>query len=229
MDNTTNLTEPWNIGIMSLLKKVAEASLGYKWMHDHEYNYYSNLDGRYTKIEMVLMGLMTLLIGSDFLDFIINSNFQNNAWVKGSVLALQMIIVIIYTFVKGMREFANIPERILKHNTSSFRFGEIHAKIQEQFVLNVSRRESDKEFMQNTVQIYNTLIFDSLDIRGSTMKKYMREVKDKNIYKPVALGGLDEVQILFDEQIGNNIDLEETADSSLYNYEINKWTSHLKN
>lgn len=222
-----NLSEPWNRAIMDLLKKVAEESLGYRWMHNKEYNYYLSLDSRYNKIEIILLVFQTLLFGTNFVDFLSEWSFSNNIWVKLSIFLGQFIVLVCYGIVKAMREFHDISNRVLKHNMSAFRFGEIHTKIQEQFVLDVSRRESDKEFMQNVITVYNTLIYDALDIRDKTVDDYTKQIQNKDISKPVNLGGIDAVKIIVDQQ--NYQEVEPDLEPSLYNYEVNTWMAKTQN
>lgn len=222
MDDNKHSSGPWNERMLLQLKRVAEASQGYKWMHDHEYIYYLSLDGKYTKIEILLISIISCLMSSQFIGIITNTGLNDNTKAMTILTAVQLFFVGIYGIVKAFRESKGIPERILNHNLSSLRFGEIYVAIQEQFVLDVNRRESDKEFYKAVSKNYNTLIFDSPDIRNKTMREYTKEIKDKNIYKPITLGGIDEVNAFIDDKSKDFTEISSTNDA-LYNYEIDKW------
>lgn len=229
---SSSLSSPWNPNIMKLLKRIGEVSMGYKWMHDAEYYHYLNLDSRYTRIEIILITITTLLTSGAFLGIV--GDYSSDIVIMSIIVGLQLIFSLIYAMIKAFRENSDIPMRVLKHNLSSLRFSELYTKIQEQFVLDVSRRHVDTEFVQHITSTYNTLLFDSPDIRNKTMKSYLREIKDKNIYKPTILGGIDEIEIVLEEpsivenELNNLHNLSyENETNSLYNYEINKWTHSL--
>lgn len=219
-DSETSNSDQWNKGISIFLKKICEASQGYRWLHDKEYNYYQNLSDRYVKYEIFLLIMQVIAYGLDYTPLLETwgITFFSNKWFILSIFIFKSIVIILYGILSIKKNSDNIPDKISKHNLISYRFGELCTKIQGQLMLGASKRDSGKEFMENVAGVHNMLIFDSPSIRKSTWDAYTTLTKDTNIYKPVTIGTIEEVEIYTDQEPDKDLE-----NSELYDYEINRW------
>lgn len=219
-DNSNNI---WDTKIMLLLKKYAETSLSYNWMHENEYKYYTSLEKIYTRIDIVLTAILTIFTSGGLFELFTNYFFgsEPKLWVIFTLFSIQIVFLIISFIIKGIMESIDFTEIKFQHNLYAFRFKEVYTKVEKKLATN----DDDKKiFLDKIVSKYNDLTFDAPSIRKDTENKYLKELKNKNlnIHKPISLGGLDEIEIILDNKNGNRIHIK---DDSLYEYIKNKWNN----
>lgn len=221
--NINNDSNIWNTKIMLLLKKYAETSLGYNWMHETEYKYYTSLEKIYTRIDIVLTSILTIFTSGGLIELLVNYYFgsEPNIWIIFTLFFIQVVFLIISFIIKGIMESIDFTEIKFQHNLYAFRFKEIYTKVEKKLATYDDNR---KNFLDKIIDKYNNLTLDAPSIRKNTENEYLNELKNKNlnIHKPISLGGLDEIEIILDNKNGNRIHIK---DDSLYEYIKNKWNN----
>ncbi len=231
-NNLSNRTS-WNRSIVELLKKIGERSLGYRWMHNYESDYFASIESKMATLEMLLIGLIGVLETVTFIGAISGVEIVSNLSVILSILGVQILLTFLFGIVKTIRENSNYPKQSFDHKYCSNKFNNINLKIQEQFSLEIERRDDDKTFTHHLLNNYNELLFESPSVRNKTMKKYMNGTKDSKINKPITIAEINGMDIMLnDEYAINNINHNQTSifntdntnnGDEKFNYELNRW------
>jgi len=218
----------WNYGIQLLLKKIGEKSMGFKWMHNRERVYFEKLDSKYKLATLILLAVIGTISGSEIILAIID---VDSKYVYLSFAIIIFLVNIVHSVVTGIRETEGTNELITSHQTASSKFNKINLDIQTQFTFDIEDRASDKDFLQNTIQYYNDVLDNAPTIRDETANLYMDAIKDKNIYKPLMIGGFEQIEIVINEsknepeteiRIKSNENIEQSYEDR-NKYQIERW------
>src|SRR5438445_11130919 len=72
--NNLNCDDPWNYKILLLLKKIGTKTMGYRWMHEREAEYYENINTKFGIYEMSIMTILGIITGTEFINFVNESD-----------------------------------------------------------------------------------------------------------------------------------------------------------
>lgn len=216
-------TGTWNYRMLSLLKKIGEKSMGYRWMHDQEVLFYENLNSIYSKIELILLAILGTITSSLFIGLLSNIGLEKNHFVMIIITSLELLLLLCYSIVKGFHN-PEYSKHIFNHNNVGAKFNTINLDIQEQLSLEIQDREVDKIFLKRIIKLYNELMEISPKIRKQTMNKYIVATKNFDIYKPLIADGFEIIDIE-----NNNLNNKEQGGMNLdekNNYQIERWLKH---
>lgn len=216
-----DLSKERNIVLMTQLKKIGEKSIGYKWMHNYEKEYYEKNEGIYKIWEIILLAIIGTITGGEFVAFtsefakVLNAASTNilvTIIIFWGINTLKLIISLIYAVVKGLKDSGDFPKKIYDHQYTCAKFNEIYMDIQNQFTLSVKNREIDSSFLQNKTKEFNELMQTAPKIRRSTINKYIKATENEDIYKPLLVGEFDKIEIVIDED-KDNVNLRVTKNN----------------
>lgn len=229
--SSTNNQGPWNYGIQLLLKKIGEKSGGYKWMNIKEQYYHGKIKERYNTAEVIILAIITTIISSEFVVLVSDSGLENNKAAMVVISGIQILLTLAYTIVRNMKKNGKHELKEHQHRSASAKFSAISTSIQEQLSFSIEDREKDKDFLRSSIKKYNTLLEANPLIREKTMHKYIEGTKDSKIFKPMVVGGFDQIEIVIDpDNSSHNSDMKvKNKDKPVSNkaqYEINRWMRH---
>lgn len=215
--------KPWNNRIKLLLKKLGEKSMGYRWMHDQENEYYLKLDKNINNFLIILSAIVTALNSTALASlFASEDDFAIIFWLTLINLILSLILTIIIG-IKDKSEYGTIAKN---HRETSYKFTQIYHSIQEQLSLDVEDREVDKEFLGKKIKEYDYLMQSKPNIRKKIADKYISETKNTNIYKPIITTEFENIDIDVDNA-DTVINMKSTPENDIkqkkINYEISRW------
>lgn len=232
-DNNLANRTCWNRAIVELLKKIGERSLGYRWMHNLESDYYESLDSKLAMIEVLLLGLLGVLTSVQLIGAAIptltgtaDTTNTTNTIIILTITIIQLLLTCIFGIIKSIRENSNFPQQSYKNKYASNKFNSINLKIQEQFSLELDKRDDDKTFTHHLLGQYNDLLFESPSIRSKTMKKYVEGTKDSKINKPITIAEINTMDIMLNDEFSTNNIGQQTMfnpTNEYFNNEIDRW------
>lgn len=217
---------PWNYKIILFLKKLGTKTMAYRWMHDYEAQRNEGLSDIYKIIEIVILSLLGVLTGGEMIGLIFSTGLHKNKIALIVITSVQILILLVYSIVKGVHEASHFERKMQLHNHSSYKFGEINLSIQNQLSLNLSERDPDKIFLKNIIKNFNDLMFVSEKISKKAKKKYLKNIEDDDVFQPFIEDDEGRLQIVIHdkkdiEQVQHNVDHDFKKD-----YEINRWLRH---
>ena len=216
----------WNYKIILFLKKMGAKTMAYRWMHDYEAQKYEKISDIYKILEIIILALLGMVTGGEMVGLIFGTGLNKNRIALIVITSVQMVILLIYSIVKGIHDASHFERKMQLHNHSSYKFGEINLSIQNQLSLNLSERDPDKIFLKNIIKNFNDLMFVSEKISTKAKKKYLKNIEDDDVFQPFIEDDEGRLQIV----IHNKKDIEEgknNSDNDLKkDYEINRWLRH---
>jgi hypothetical protein len=207
----------WGIAIVLLLKKIAEKSLGYKWMHYTDHSHYEDKDRLYTILDVILTVLIGAISSAEFVGIIAKSGIENNIIALAILNGIIILLTVIAGIIKGIWTSGDYPRLIHEHKYNSSKYDEIHLQIQNQLALNIKDRDSDKAFLRTMLTNYNRLLFEAPSIRKDTMDKYIETTRDSKISKPIDFEELNTFDIYI-----NNEEYDQTEPRGMHKSVKNK-------
>jgi hypothetical protein len=230
-----DLNKSWNNMIVLQLKKIAEKSAGYRWMHFNEQTYYFNLERVLSVLEAIFLSINIIITSGEVISLLSESGIDSKDIIYMNVI--QIFIMIIFTIIKTIRETGNYVKLKLMHQHTSIKFYKIFNNIQNQLCLAIKDRKNDKKFLFSQAKIFNDLLYNSPSIRKKAMDKYAHETEQYDIAKPLLIGGLDDIEVVVvtnDNSDDQKIDIKvgepklNYSESSrnldnLVKYDIYKW------
>ncbi|XWV25129.1 hypothetical protein QJ856_gp0647 [Tupanvirus deep ocean] len=223
--------EPWNYKILLLLKKVGKKTMGYRWMHEQDAQYYDKMNTRFGTYEMLILAFLGTITGAGFVNFIAGTGLQDNKIVYIVITVTQLVTVFIAAIIKGYSNVNNYEKNKADHFLAALKNAELNLNIQYQLSLNIKDRDNDKLFLKNVVKNFNDILFLAPPIRESTKKRYMEESNDNDMFNPIIFDG-DGLQIIVHDptnETKNNIVLNQKtniANDSKMKYQIDRWLQH---
>lgn len=233
---------PWNYNIQLLLKKIGEKSLGHKWMHSQDQDYHENINDVYKIIEVVMQAVIATITCTEFIAFTSDVGLSTNKVAIIVITAIQLFLILLYNVVRGAREAGDHKENQLTHKYFSSRFNRLNIDIQEQFSLDLKDRITDKHFMRTCIRDYSDLLESNPSIREKTKLKYLNDTKNTDLYKPLIVGGFEQIEIVVDdmnsEHVGEvnpnktnqKIKIKDKMATDKYTnkhkYEMDRWMRH---
>ena len=190
-----DLEKPWNYQIMRQLKKIGEKSFGYKWMHNEEIIYYTDVLKYLTMAEIIL----TVIHGANIFGSIVTIFSTTNKPLIAAFTTAQAILFIIITILKTWKESAEYVNRIDSHRTAFIKFGQISTKIQNQFCIAVGKRDNDSNFLDYTTEGFASVVSSAPNIRVATLRRLLESTRDSNVSKPLSLESIAEIDIVVDK------------------------------
>lgn len=198
---------PWNYKIILLLKKIGNKTMGYRWMHEQEAIKNSILATKYNVIEMLTLVILGVLNGGEFISFIFYYGLQCNHTLYIIIGIVQIITLIISTFIKGYIQINNFAQNTLNHQYVASKIAEINLSIQYQLSLNVNDRDNDIIFLRNTIKNFNDIMYLAPPISKQIKNIYIEGSKENEMFN------------LFSEE---NVETNKTTNNTL-KYQIDRW------
>lgn len=217
---------PWNYKILLLLRKIGKKTMGYRWMHEQESQYYEKVSGRINIIEMLILALLGTITGGGFINFAASSGLDGNKVVYIIITVAQLVIIFLSAIIKGYSRIKEYEKKFNNHTNASIKNAELNLSIQYQLSLNLPDRENDKIYLKNVINSFNDILLLSPNIRNVTKNKYLEESNDNDIFNPIiAEEDGPNIVINYDnnkteKNVGNN-----NIDSHV-NYQIDRWLQH---
>ena len=228
----------WNYKILLMLRKVGKKTMGYRWMHDQEAEYYEQMDTHIGIYEMIILAFMGTITGAGFINLVTSAGLDNSIIFNIIIQVIYLIIFFLMATVKGYRDINKYEKKKNSHFNAATKNAELNLNIQYQLSLNISDRDNDKIFLQNVIKSFNDILLLSPPIRNCTKLKYVEGAKDNDIFNPLISVG-DNLQIIIHDdnnRIRNNENgniedddneniVAKTSDSKM-SYEIDRWLQH---
>jgi len=199
--DTNKGTSTWNYQTMLLLKKIGEKSIGYKWMHEKDYEHYDNKDGFYQRIEIILLAIIDVLASGGFVAFVSATDINNNRVAAIVILAIGLLLAIFLSIAKGLREKGEYPQKMFNNKWSALKFSEMYYSIQGQFTVPETKRVDGSQFLHEITKQFNDLMFTSQSIRKETVDAYLEATENSDIYKPILVGNMDQIEIVIEDSV----------------------------
>lgn len=223
-DDISNDDSPWNYKILLLLRKIGKKTMGYRWMHEQESQYYNMMDIRYGIYEMLLLAFLGTVAGAGFINFIVNSGLNDNKIIYIVITTVQLTTVFLAAIVKGYRKVNQYQKNKSDHFFAALKNAELNLNIQYQLSLNINVRDDDKVFLKGVIKNFNDILFLSPSIREITKKKYLEESNDNDMFNPIITNNDGNLQIIINESAKTyNNDI--SPDSKM-KYQIDRWLQH---
>lgn len=233
-ENHTDHEEKWNYRMKLLLKKVGEKSMGYRWLHDKENEYYYNVDYTLSVTQLVLSSSIASLTSGTVIQLLGDNGETDTGRIVIILTIINLILSLLLTIVMGIRDQSDYKGRSNQHHKTSVDFSKISNSIAEQFSLRLKDREDDTKFLKEKIKEYDKIMQASPLVRRKTLDAYVDATKNKDIYKPAIVGDIENIDIENDE---DNRAKEETdtlttatanttkknTNQSKINYEITRW------
>jgi hypothetical protein len=214
----------WNYRIMLQLKRTGERSSGYRWMHNEELIHFTYLLRKITLAEIIFSVIHGITITGSIVALVEDSN---NKVLMVSLICVQAILYVITNILKTWKEGAEFPKKIYDHRWSCIKFGQIATKIQNQFCLSIGKRDNDENFLEYTSSDFNDTMFGAPVIRPKTKKQYLDGTKYSNIYKPMSLGNMDNIDIVIDKNDNDatiiNLPTQNVKVNKRFEYEMDRF------
>lgn len=218
-----------NLACELFLKKIAEKSLGYKWMHNQDSYYYENINYFLKILDIVIAAcLATITCGELFLLGFISGNQDVFYYVT---LSIQIAFMFCNFIIRGIREFTDYNLIAENHRTYAIKFGLINNEIQEKFTHKSKNNKDDEYFIKDITKTYNELLDRSPPIRKKILNKYIKASEDNEINKQLIVGGYDKIEIIIDnDKVKTNLKITDTQQinsDDRYKYEMHRWLRHV--
>tara|TARA_Y100000780_G_C13688247_1_gene418491 strand:- start:1067 stop:1912 length:846 start_codon:yes stop_codon:yes gene_type:complete len=225
---TRSINEPWNYNIKFFLKKIGEKSMGYRWMLEQEAVYYKKVDTFIKISQIVLTAILTILSSGTLILLLVDTGNNESLTAKLIVTLIELFITLILNIINGINQQGNFKSKSKKFLQVSYNFIRIYHTIQQQLIKPIEQRENDHKFVQKKVDEYDNLLIDTLEIRQSIRDAYLIATKDRNIFKPLIVGDIENIDIenidTDSEIIDKNTD--EKNNNNKYKFEIQRFINN---
>lgn len=210
--------KPWNYKILLLLRKIGKKTMGYRWMHEQEANYYNDLETKFETGKIIIIILLSLVNGTSLYNTFAGTYLEYNLIFHATISIINLVGLAALAFSIKYPDAKKYTD--LKHNhfNASLRNAELNLTIQSQLALNLEDRESDKMFLQSIIRLFKDILYLSPSIRETTKKKYIAESEENEIFNPL-FGTGDDLQIIIQNDLSNGND-------SGMKYQIDRWLQH---
>lgn len=208
------------------LKKIAEKSLGYKWMHDQDRYYYENMNYFFQIIDIIITAILAILTCGELslIGFIAGDPAEYYYYVLG----IQLFFMFCNLVIRGIREFTQYHVAAESHRSYAIKFSLINNKIQKKFTQNISEMDNGKNFVNDIAKSFNELLDTAPPIRKKIINKYIKEVDNQDsLGKQPIIGGYDKIEIIIDtNNLKTNIKPTNSSKENEYNYEMRRWLQY---
>jgi aspartyl/asparaginyl-tRNA synthetase len=158
----------------------------------------------------------------DFVKYCVNKVLENN---KNEIDLLTTHNIklkkSLLNIINGINQQGDFKGKSKKHLQLSYNFIRIYHTIQQQLIKPVEQRENDHKFVQNKVNEYDNLLIDTLEIRKEVRDAYLIATKNYDIFKPLIVGDIENIDIDDDITIPK---IESTHNiSNKYKFEIDRF------
>ena len=244
--------EPWNYKILLLLIKIGKKTMGFRWMHDQESLSNEKSDTKYSIIELILLALLGSITSGEFIGLVSESGLHNNKVAMVVITSMEIILILVYSIIKGIREKSDFDKNKFQHNYAATKFGEINLNIQNQLSLSIRDRDQDKDFLKNIIKTFNDLMLTVPKISAKVKATYIESTKENDIYNPIIIDSSNALQSFIDKTKsseysngnangngnsnengtvngtvnGNNGSNSKDNIDSRYKYQIDRWLQH---
>lgn len=228
-NNQKTSTEVNNDRIGLLLKRIGEKSMGYRWMHNQEYNHYLKIDYMLGILQIVLTATISTLTSGMLVGLLSDTNLRSDPTILIALTMSELILSLLLAIVIGIREQGDYKSKSGSHREQVGKYARIYHSIQEYFSLDIINIDEQKTFLKEKVKEFDELISNVLAIRSRTMEKYLRISKDKNITTTEELEKIDigfkRNSTLINIKDDNNKDTNSTMteDDRMKKFEFDRW------
>ena len=201
---------PWNYKILFLLQKIGKKTMGYRWMHEQDAIYYSQMDNRFSIYERLILAFLGTITGAGFVNFIAGNN-KNNTIIYIVITLIQLVTVFFAAIIKEYKNVKDYEKHKADHSLAAVKNAEINLDIQYQLALNVTDREIDRYFLGEVIKKFSNVLYLAPKIRDQTKKKYLAESEDNDMFNPIMIDNI------------NQMFLNDSNNDSKLNYQIDRW------
>src|SRR5581483_8036424 len=124
-------------------------TMGYRWMHEQEFQYYETMHTRLSIIEMLILAFLGTITGGGLINFITGTGIDNNKIIYIIITTIQIVTIFIVAIIKGYGNVVKYEKKMNDHLNASLKNSELNLNIQTQLSLNIKDRESDVTFLKN--------------------------------------------------------------------------------
>lgn len=215
----------WNYKIQLLLKQIGERCQGLRYMHCKEQEFFEHQEESYNTYETWILAFLGIITGGELGALMTKSGLEDNLVLITALTSIQLLLVCIHYIVKNIKFNREFIRHEIAHERLSNKFHMVELDIRMQMALNLKNRVNDKEFLRGTIKSFNNILDHREIIRQETKEKYLTASKDYSIYKPMIIGGFEQIIISNNGHIteSDNISSEIEDDDHKYKYEINRW------
>jgi len=226
-DQLNNIRINKELAYELFLKKIAEKSLGYKWMHDQDRYYYENINYFLKIVDIILTSILAVLTCGELFAISMFSGGSEEFYLY--TLSVQLLFMFCNFVIRSVREFTKYHIEAENHRLYAIKFGYINNKIQKRFTQDVTDSKKDsKTFINETAKSFNELLDSAPSIRKKIINKYIKEVDNQDsLGKQPIIGGYDKIEIIVDtNNFKTNISPIKKSNENEYKYEMRRWLQY---
>ena len=193
----------WNDNNEKLIVSIGENAASYKWMHDHSFRIYTNLNRAVS---------MLIVCGNAILTA--QSAFQGS-YTECDASLFQKVLIYIVTAMSIIHNFVRFQEVATNHQNAIKNFGELYHDIQQQMCLYRKDRVKANKYIQNIMRKYDNLTSDSPKIPDFVVYLFKREYRHSDIALPDIADKIHKIDI--NKDAGNGVSTNSNSKSNISN------------
>jgi len=185
---TTNCD--WCVTQEALLKKWAEKSAGYRWLHNHARLLYKRQND-WLSYPTIIMSSITGVGG-----FAVLSPSEEDPVVKRRILLIQYFFAFLNVMsgiINSISKFNNASKLMESHSIMCVQYSKFYRNIDMELSLEPKDRVSVVEFVTKCRLEYDRLLSEAPDIPSESIIAFNKEFKNKT-NKPDVCNGLSVIQ-----------------------------------
>lgn len=185
---TTNCD--WCVTQEALLKKWAEKSAGYRWLHNHARLLYKRQND-WLSYPTIIMSSITGVGG-----FAVLSPSEEDPVVKHRILLIQYFFAFLNVMsgiINSISKFNNASKLMESHSIMCVQYSKFYRNIDMELSLEPKDRVSVVEFVTKCRLEYDRLLSEAPDIPSESIIAFNKEFKNKT-NKPDVCNGLSVIQ-----------------------------------
>jgi hypothetical protein len=173
----------WNDNNEKLIVSIGEHAASYKWMHEHSFRIFTNLNRAVSMLIVCANAILTA-----------QSAFQGT-YTECEATLFQKILIYIVTAMSIIHNFVRFQEVATNHQNAIKNFGELYHDIQQQMCLYRKDRVKANKYLQNIMRKYDNLTSDSPKIPELVMYLFKREYRHSDIALPDTVDKIHKIDI----------------------------------
>jgi len=188
----------WNNRIKYLLQGIGYKSMGYRWLHSNEADFYEKRERYLAYFEMVVSVIIATMSSATILALLIDTGLKENINAQIALYGIEVALSIIVGVIAGYRQIADDTHRVVDHQHAADHFAEIYHEIQEQFSYKPEHRDEATGFLKYKRREYDNTVLNAPQIRKKAETEYSNLVEQYGLGISVNLQDVGEIEIYED-------------------------------
>jgi len=185
-DKSCDLYLAWNQRLTNKLKQLSVKAETYKHLHELCASEKHITNKKLSITKLIIFAFIGVTTTSEVMTLL---NDLSNSTVGDIITtSVQTALYVIYSILKIVIEGNDYHKKIDVHRQTAFKFGNIAMTIQHQLCLPISKRDSDNNFLETQMKMYNECKLNMPFLGGKdTNVNMLRRMTCGNIFKPNSL------------------------------------------